>query len=577
MAPSQRLIVVGISLIILFMISCQSEVDVISSEPGAPGEPIEANSATAQAIVQVARLDGSSDNIIDRASCLSVVLPVTVTANSIAVEVLSEEDFVVIEGIFDQEIEDVDVLEITYPITVLTDMHRLITVNSDSELQTLGDTCIEGGMDDDNECIDFVYPLTFFLFNTVSEITNQVQIPHDRDLFVFMNGRDAEEVISLQYPVSLLTHDGLDITVNTNQQLTTAIVGVEESCDEDDDNNFNDDDFADGELEVLLTECIWRISRFKRDGTPQAFTNWTIEFRPDGSAEILDPLQIIGIDGTWTTRFTEEGSFVDLEMGTVVEFSLQWQVNRVDGNTIYVFSSSDSFLELDKECPDVSGSTEEILQEKAWSIGVLDTPSPGDENDYIGNPLIFKDNGVVTLRINGQEEEGSWQYTPSNNKDKLRITFSGQPSLNQAWDVESFEQNEIRLVKGNNKRLNISKIDENETNTDLQNLQSLLEAETWTVKSYEVNGSDETSIVNNYSFTFSESGLVEANDGSTNASGSWLSYVGNPQTILEINFDNAQNVQDLNNRWRVTLVTAIEIELRSTGSGAPKTLILENI
>ncbi|XLS28446.1 hypothetical protein ACJD0Z_14710 [Flavobacteriaceae bacterium M23B6Z8] len=576
MAPYMRQISSILSLLVLMLTACQNEVDVVSPEPGAPGERIEVGSSTAQAIVQVGRLDGSLDNIIDGASCLSIVYPVTVTANSVTVEVLSVNDMAVIEGIFDADIEDEDILEIAYPITVINDAHQVITVANDAELETLGNNCVEGGLDNDNECIDFVYPLTFFIFNTVSEITNQVQIRNDRDLFVFMNGVSVEEVISLDYPVSLISHEGADIAVNSNQQLTTAIIGAEEDCDEDDDNNFNDDDFADGELEALLTECIWRISRFKRNGTPQAFVSWTVEFRTDGSITILNPSQIIGIDGTWSTRFTEEGSFVDLDMGDVVEFTLQWNVNKVDQNTIYIFSSTGSYIELEKECEGAQTSGN-IIREKVWSIGVLDTPNPQDESDYIGIPLDFKELGVASLRVNGVEEEGEWQLIANENKEILRITFPGRPSLSQAWDVEILEENEIRLVKGMDKRLTINKIDENEANTDLQNVQSLLKTQNWSVKSYQVNGSDETSIFDNYTFSFADNGLVQANDGNANTNGSWLSYVSNPQVIVELNFGNTSPVENINARWRVTSVSAIEITLESTGSGNPKTLVLENI
>ncbi|WP_340203126.1 hypothetical protein [Ascidiimonas sp. W6] len=562
---------------LIALTSCQSEVNVSSLDTQPEREPIQANSVTAQAMMKAASLDGSKDNIIDGASCLTIVYPINVTVNGIPVEILSENDLITVEGIFDSDIEDVDLLEIDYPITVINNNFNQIIINNVAELQLNANTCVEGGDDIDNECIDFVYPITFFVFNTTTEITSQVQVTKDRDMFIFTEGIEEDEVVSLKYPVSLVLLEGDIITVNSNQELTTAISGVEDDCDEDDDNNFNDDDFKDGELESLLVECLWKISRFKRDGSVQPFTNWTVEFDANGDVVILDPLKIIGIDGTWTTRFTEEGSFVDLDMNGVVAFSLQWQVNKVDGNTIYIFSSTGSFLELNQECSDGgSGSAEGILEDKAWSIGLLQTPSPGDQSDYVGIPLTFKTAGVVTLRIKGVEEEGSWQYLESEEEEEmdiLRITFSGQPSLNQAWDVESIENNEIRLKKGNTNRLELIKVDENENESRLENLQSVITSDSWEVDSFTEDGSDNTSVFENYSFTFAANGLTIAEESGNNSEGSWLSYVSDNSVIVEINFENNGSLKSLNERWKLLVADDDIIQLEVTRDGVTKTII----
>lgn len=347
-------IVYSICLCFLVLLSaCQSELEESSLDTAQEREPIMMGSVTALAIEQTSLLDGSLDNIIDGASCLTVMFPINVIANGTPLEITGVADLTLIESIFDEDIEDDDTLEIVYPITITTEEHQQIVINSDAELQAIAVSCEEGGTDFDNECIDFAYPMIFFVFNTISETTSRVRIRDDRDLFIFIKGLSADRIVSLSYPVSLTLSSGETLSVSSNQQLSDAILGAGEDCDEDDDNNFDDDDFEEGELEELLLDCEWNIVILKRDGVViTQYENWDITFNPDGTLVILDPPEVQGIDGTWATRFTDEGSFLDMETGTVTEFTFQWRVNRVDDKTIYVFSSSDDFLELNQICED---------------------------------------------------------------------------------------------------------------------------------------------------------------------------------------------------------------------------------
>ncbi len=347
-------IVFSLCLCILALLSaCQSERDESSLDTTQEREPIMMGSVTALAIEQTSLLDGSLDNIIDGASCLTVIYPINVIANGTPLEITGVADLTLIESIFDADIEDDDILEIVYPITISTEEHQQIVINSDAELQANANSCDEGGTDFDNECIDFAYPMNFFVFNTISETTSRVRIRDDRDLFIFIKGLSADRIVSLSYPVSLTLSTGETLSVSSNQQLSDAILGASEDCDEDDDNNFDDDDFEEGELEELLLDCEWRIVILKRDGVIiEQYTLWNITFNPDGSLVVLDPPEVQGIDGSWTTQFTDEGSFLDMETSNVTELTFQWRVNRVDEKTIYIFSSSDNFLELNQVCED---------------------------------------------------------------------------------------------------------------------------------------------------------------------------------------------------------------------------------
>ena len=95
-----------VTVMIAFFVftGCQNEIEVTGPEPGTEGEPINATSGTASLIKQTARKDGSIDNIIDNASCLTVVFPVSVVVNGVEVTLNNTGDIDIVEALLDLEI-----------------------------------------------------------------------------------------------------------------------------------------------------------------------------------------------------------------------------------------------------------------------------------------------------------------------------------------------------------------------------------------------------------------------------------------------------------------------------------------
>ena len=118
-----------------------------------------------------------SDNIIDGASCLSVELPVTVTVNGITLEINDDDGYEDIEDIIDLFDDDIDTVEIAYPITVILPDYSTVVVNSDAELAALTANCVgENEDDDDIECIDFQYPITASIYNSNNDLIDSITL-----------------------------------------------------------------------------------------------------------------------------------------------------------------------------------------------------------------------------------------------------------------------------------------------------------------------------------------------------------------------------------------------------------------
>ncbi len=99
-----------------FLSGCQEDEVSVINPPA--DQVIKPNSEEVTLLQRVALKDGSSDNIIDHASCLSLLFPLKVTVNGIEVFINSDDDLGAVEDILDEFIDDDDKIEIHFPVTV---------------------------------------------------------------------------------------------------------------------------------------------------------------------------------------------------------------------------------------------------------------------------------------------------------------------------------------------------------------------------------------------------------------------------------------------------------------------------
>ncbi len=83
--------------------------------------------------------------------------------------------------------------------------------------------CLEGGDDDDIECIDFVYPITLFTFGVDNQQANEVQVMSDQELRRFFDELEDDDLISIEFPITLKKYDGTEVTVQNNAELAAAL------------------------------------------------------------------------------------------------------------------------------------------------------------------------------------------------------------------------------------------------------------------------------------------------------------------------------------------------------------------
>ena len=230
-----------LGLFFVCFISCQNEISQ-TTQP-TQNEVLTANSTLTTLVRTTVANDGSIDNITDKASCISIQLPVKVVANDVEININSEADYEIIEANFNEFEDDEDELEIVFPIVILLSDYTEVTIKNSEELQGFVDGCGgENEMDDDIECIDFVYPISFSIFDSENQLAETVSVINDEQFYKFIDDfLDDNQIVQINFPLKVVLFDETEKTINDMDTLGNAIDDAKNKCDEDDDNDFGDD------------------------------------------------------------------------------------------------------------------------------------------------------------------------------------------------------------------------------------------------------------------------------------------------------------------------------------------------
>ncbi|MDG5492112.1 hypothetical protein [Psychroserpens sp. SPM9] len=331
---AKSIFVLLVSLVFL-LTSCRKEDIEIIETP--PEDLITLNSTVANLIQRTATNDGSNDNILDLANCFNIELPVTVTANSIEVIIYDEDDYDLVEAIFDQDDDDMDTLVISYPITIILSDYSAISINNATELNTYVMTCNgENVADDDIECIDFVYPISASVFNPNNELISTEIFSNDSELYSFIVNITDSDIVSINFPISVVLSNGSQQQINSLVELQNTIENVQDDCDEDDDYDYNDDDCnlcAPEQLESILTNCSdWQVDKLERDNVDydDAYNGYDFNFFTNGTLSVS--WNTTTVYGTWSASGTGNNITVVIDIPALTLCNNNWILHEIEDN-----------------------------------------------------------------------------------------------------------------------------------------------------------------------------------------------------------------------------------------------------
>nr|WP_298999985.1 hypothetical protein [uncultured Allomuricauda sp.] len=591
-----KLIFTNLLFAALLFTSCQEEFEEVG---GDTQETISANSNTAVLIENTATNDGSFDNIVDGASCLAIKFPYTVEVNGIQITIDSREDLHIIEEIFDELDTDDDILDIIFPITITFGDFSELVIENFEQLRELAAQCTEGGDDDDIECIDFVYPITLFTFDINDQQTGEVTVNSDMELRRFFAGLEDDELVSIQFPLTLKKFDGTEIVVDSNAELAAALERAKDECDEDDDDDFNDDDFTKERLDHLLVECPWEIReviRMSMDQTGQYLEN-TLTFSENGSVTYQSPAGGM-VTGEWSTRVTDNGIALNLEFEALVDFTLEWLVYEIGDHKIKLYSDDGNKIVLRQHCPNDGGdgngggngiiSVETLtnaLLECDWIIKEVE--NQGEEIErLLGYEFIFVEDGTLTVGNGITSFSGTWEIVSNDdNVRTLKINIGDEPAVSFDWPLTEIDGPSIvgttRLVfedENADYEMVLEKVcNDNADDQDVAEIRNIALGGGWNVTSYISNGMDMTADFNDMDFNFSNMHQLEVSVNDTPiAAGLWRVLRDTDEELkFFINLEENATLAELTDDWHIVSVESSRIELAYEDEDTTETLVFE--
>ncbi|WP_181899508.1 hypothetical protein [Flagellimonas nanhaiensis] len=579
--------------LVLTLTSCRTEDDLSIDPP--VEDTLEANSTIADLMGRTAMNDGSPDNIIDSANCLSVQLPVTVTVNGIVLEINDDDGYEDIEDIIDLFDDDVDTMEISYPITVILTDFSTVLVNSNAELTALAANCSgENEDDDDIECIDFQYPITASIFNENNDLIDSVTLTNDNDMFDFIEDLDEFAAVTINFPITVILADDTTQIINSIQELQNAIEMADNSCDEDDDTDFDDDDCnscSTSDLDTVFEDCMeWTVDKLERNDNDleDNYVGYVFTFNNDGTITVAQNSNTF--NGTWTASGTGNNISVTINVTGLSDFNDTWNLHEIDqdpGEVKVDLRLGDDRLRFESDCSS-SGTIDDTTLVNAltngdWYITYFfdDTDQTTDFAAYTFN---FASDNTATASDSNGTTNGSWS-TASGDETPLGLNLNfgtGVPldELADDWDVLEVTNDIIRLKDisggdGSEDFLTFERtpFDGGNGNDDLE---AILTDGVWIVASYTEDTDDQTANYNGYELTFDANGSVSASNGSNTNSGTWSVFSSGNQMTLDFGTDmpfDEFNDDD----WDVISVSDTQVVLQdvSGGNGGTDTLTLQ--
>jgi hypothetical protein len=345
-------------LVFLFALSfysCQDEsVEIISPDEQ---ETLVANSTLSNLMLRTSANSVASDNILDNSNCFSVDLPVTVVVSDITITITTEDDLEELEDL----LEDFQgqLPEFVFPITIIYSDYEEQVIENQDQLQALLEQCFDD--DDIIECVDFVYPISFSVFNTEFVILDTINIENSEALYDFLERLEDESealIVGLNFPVTLEYANGDTVNVTTNQELASAIESAGDDCEDDGYVTCSVDD-----IKSFLMECSWLM-----DGV---FDDLEITFNEDFTLTIEGASLPNPVTGNWDVDETSNGTYITFLNLSAFQNDLggQWLITECEYDDFEIVRG-DIDIDLDRNCEtDINCSAQDIsenLRECTW-------------------------------------------------------------------------------------------------------------------------------------------------------------------------------------------------------------------
>jgi RNA recognition motif-containing protein len=395
---------------LLMFTSCQDEATELIEPDGS--ETLVANSGLANLMFNVSANPVARDNVLDNSNCFSVELPVTIVIGGITITITTEEDLEDLEDLLD-EFEG-ELPDFVFPITIIYSDYTELVIENQDQLEAILDECFDD--DDTIECVDFVYPISFSVFDSEFIIIDTVTIEDREALYHFLEQLEDEAdtlIVGLNFPVELKFFNGETIRVDSNQELSEAIQRARDICDDD-----TVIECGPEEITAYLKECSWIINDEFDD-----FRDLVITFNEDGTLIINDENLTNEVNGTWNVELTDNGTFLNIRDLSAFQGDLggEWLILECEEDEFEIIKG-DFEIELERNCEtDINCSAQDLSQRlrACYWFANSNLLQQGE-----ANKLKFNENNTVMYfndNTNAFENIGTWEVLVIGMERKLEL------------------------------------------------------------------------------------------------------------------------------------------------------------
>jgi len=257
--------------------------------------------------------------------------------------------------------------------------------------------------------------------------------------------------------------------------------------------------------------------------------------------------------------------------------------------TLFLFISLSACSDDDASNQQTQQEIENLIQSNTIIITSFIDSGNDETSHFSCYSFTFNTDGTLIADNGTNNYSGTWSITDSNSNDdssddldfNINFTLSNEfEELNEDWGIVSYNSNSIILIHisgGNggtdNLTFEIGTPTTDCTSQILNTIQTNVQSGTWRISSFIDSGNDETNHFVGYNFTFNETGILNANNGTNNYDGTWSITDSNSnddsQDDLDfnINFSSPTDFVDLNDDWDFISQASTKIELIDISGG----------
>ncbi|VXB53977.1 conserved hypothetical protein [Flavobacterium sp. 9AF] len=315
----RKLIKVGfIGVLFVLIFACQKEENEIVQDETS----LSAKAPLFRLMSRVAQNPTSHDNVLDNSNCFTVQLPVEVIVNGQQITVLNAAGYQLVDDAINANSNDDDIVNFVFPITIQFQNFESLIISNENDLHDVLEDCEEEEDHDSHEidCVSFAYPIIFTTYDSINQITGNITIHSNQQMYNFLHDVDEQLLLSIVYPVSIVNNANQNTVVNSNEELESFLEDALEDCGSNQNSGIT--------LESVITDGSWKVAYFFKNNQNQTsdFNGYNIVFLYNEDIEVTGNNSTINGEWKINSNSSERKLEIDLDGNELERLEEKWKV-----------------------------------------------------------------------------------------------------------------------------------------------------------------------------------------------------------------------------------------------------------